>query len=320
MIPPPHREKVLSLYRSILKEATKFFDDRSRIYIVKRAREGFRKYKKCEDGDRIQYRMAETRRLLHQLERANNPADPTAALRILELAYGRRGKIRHALLRPFLSSPSSTRPEPLIPHSPRTAPPAISQELRALLTPQVKHVDPVMPEARDGRPLHLRRVANISWRNWSKNMKVVKAPVPIAVMQELEKKASVGLAATPRESDNTEEDILRGIRVNWWECTHREKTWFDRWLHSSHSESGFTQRQRRRLYQRLLNSIPQVKNGNLWRSAWAGGKPIPLVSGVDRASLKECLEKRSGVPQRAAASLKGSERSGTLRGVPREIS
>ncbi|KAJ3575977.1 hypothetical protein NP233_g736 [Leucocoprinus birnbaumii] len=56
---------------------------------------------------------------------------------VLDIAYGRKGKLKHELLEPFLSDPNAQVPPPIIPEVPSSRPPVYSPELRALLTSDV---------------------------------------------------------------------------------------------------------------------------------------------------------------------------------------
>ncbi|KAF8983326.1 hypothetical protein BGZ46_010524 [Entomortierella lignicola] len=98
-----HRAQALFLYRHVLREGAKFFDERASLWIRSRSQETFRKSKSLTDENRIQNCMSSARKALRLLERANQ-MDLKAVLRILRLSYGILGKERHKLLKPFLDS------------------------------------------------------------------------------------------------------------------------------------------------------------------------------------------------------------------------
>ncbi|KAI7828995.1 hypothetical protein BC939DRAFT_442472 [Gamsiella multidivaricata] len=98
-----HRAKALFLYRHILREGAKFFDERTSRWVKFRAQEAFRKNKYQADRERAEKCMSDARKALRLLERANQ-VDLKASMRLLRLSYGILGKERRALLQPFLDS------------------------------------------------------------------------------------------------------------------------------------------------------------------------------------------------------------------------
>ncbi|KAF9355622.1 hypothetical protein BGX26_006312 [Mortierella sp. AD094] len=110
-----HRAQALFLYRHILREGAKFFDERARVR--SRAQEAFRKSKSLSDENRIQKSMSDARKALRLLERANQ-MDLKSVMRILRLSYGMLGRERQKLLKPFLDS---TRARTLSPEKLSTA-------------------------------------------------------------------------------------------------------------------------------------------------------------------------------------------------------
>ncbi|KAI9492140.1 hypothetical protein BDB00DRAFT_788933 [Zychaea mexicana] len=178
------------LYRRILCEGSTFFDDRTRTFIFNRTRNAFRDYKNCTDEARIKNKLREARKFLHRVERANQ-GHTKSCLKLLQAAYGQRGKTRHRLLQPYTLLPGDYQhPEPLIPHVSRTAPPPpLCGPLKALVASVVKkNLDPKLPEP-EYKPLHPTRQANLLWR-WRTNLlERVPPPPPFEIICELERRA-----------------------------------------------------------------------------------------------------------------------------------
>lgn len=130
---------------------------------------------------------------------------------VLDLAYGRKGKLKWELinvrsvstdnhtssylLQPLLTDPSIPPPERIIPAVEKSRPPVYSKELTALLTSKVSHKNkplghtairrpPTLParadlNSEDARllgPLSKRREVNIYWRFYTEQVKRVYPP------------------------------------------------------------------------------------------------------------------------------------------------
>ncbi|KAI8337536.1 hypothetical protein BC941DRAFT_396406 [Chlamydoabsidia padenii] len=193
---PQHSNYIRSLYKRIICEAGYFFDDRARTFVVNRARKLFKEYKTCQDESRIKNKLLEARKRLHRLEKANQ-GDPKSALKILEAAYGKTGKTRHKLMHCYLyeNYPAElSKPAPLIPHIPHTAPPPpLCRPLQSLVTEHLgKRLEPVLPTS-PYKPLHRGRQANLLWRWRSFLIQHLDIPPPFEIVCELELKAG----ATP---------------------------------------------------------------------------------------------------------------------------
>ncbi|KAG9004669.1 hypothetical protein FRB93_010159 [Tulasnella sp. JGI-2019a] len=123
--------------------------------------------------------------------RAANSGDKIAIARVLDHAFGRRGKLRHQLTSRLISHPSAITPARTIPNNPRSSPPSYSAPLSALLTSQHGRVtgkalpkdalikpsnlparaDPSSDEARLLGKFSLRREVNIRWRFFTEEVK-----------------------------------------------------------------------------------------------------------------------------------------------------
>ncbi|KAF9929032.1 hypothetical protein BGZ65_005968 [Modicella reniformis] len=101
-----HRGQALFLYRHILREGSKFFDERTSQWVRSRAQEAFRKNRTQAADNKIQKSLSDARKALRLLERANQ-MDFKAVMRLLRLTYGILGQERRKLLQPFVDSTRS---------------------------------------------------------------------------------------------------------------------------------------------------------------------------------------------------------------------
>ncbi|KAI8078634.1 uncharacterized protein BX664DRAFT_342348 [Halteromyces radiatus] len=191
-----HSFYVRALYKRILSEAGYFFDDRSRAYVVNRARKFFKEYKSCQDESRIKSKLTEAKKRLHRLESANK-GNQKSALKVLEAAYGRTGKVKHKLMHSYLYEhfPADfKKPAPLIPHIPHTAPPPpLCYPLQAIVTQHLKkQLEPQLPVP-PFKPLHRGRQANLLWKWRSMLIQQMEIPLPFEIICELELKAGASM-------------------------------------------------------------------------------------------------------------------------------
>ena len=166
--------------------------------------------------------------------RAANDGNTKALSRILDLAYGRAGKLKWELLevglstyeshvsyrrvcKPYMSSSTVERAPPIIPGVEKSRPPVYSRELSALLVSALSRatrknlhpshlktppslparVDPKSEEARLLGPLSKRRESNARWRFFRTETKKVFPPLETSVVYVDKVKGS----ASPSEND-----------------------------------------------------------------------------------------------------------------------
>ncbi|KIJ46392.1 hypothetical protein M422DRAFT_29255 [Sphaerobolus stellatus SS14] len=136
---------------------------------------------------------------LRLLRRANN-GEKRAFDYVLDVAYGRRGKLKHELSKHYLTNPYEPPPPRIIPQVERSRPPSYSPELVTLLTsghartqtkplkPSALVTPPTLPERANpsseearllGR-LSLRREVNIRWRYHSGELKKTYFPLEVS--------------------------------------------------------------------------------------------------------------------------------------------
>ncbi|KAF9428583.1 hypothetical protein BGZ94_001846 [Podila epigama] len=217
------KHQIIHLYRHILKEGSRFFDERASHWIKTTAQEKFKKHAQVKDDARIQKYHVEARRALRLLERGNQ-MDFKSVQRILRQAYSINGVGRKRLLQPFMDSArartatpeklasaiaSSSRhsnanintialqpipaPEPLYFRKQRTIPPIYSPPMTALITTSLnKDIHPKLPQPLF-KPLHGRREANLRWRYFAKQTSKIPPLLPRELRLEMELKANIGL-------------------------------------------------------------------------------------------------------------------------------
>ncbi|KAI7875677.1 hypothetical protein K492DRAFT_182412 [Lichtheimia hyalospora FSU 10163] len=180
------------LCKRILCEGVQLLDDRARTYILNRTRNAFQSYRQCTDETRTKNKCREAPKQLHRLERVNR-GDLKSGLKILEFAYGIRGKTRHRLLHPYVHTHLPAElpvPESLVPNVPHTAPPPpLCPPLAAIIRLSLgKNLEPELPKP-EFKPLHPGRQANLLWRWRSDLLARVQLPLPLEIIRELEQKA-----------------------------------------------------------------------------------------------------------------------------------
>ncbi|KAF9312807.1 hypothetical protein BG003_005930 [Podila horticola] len=105
------RGKVVHLYRHILKEGSRFFDERASNWIKTTAQTKFRKRSQIKDDKRTEKYLADARTSLRTLERGNQ-MDLKAIQKILRMSYGIQGSERRKLLQPFVDSARTSTASP----------------------------------------------------------------------------------------------------------------------------------------------------------------------------------------------------------------
>ncbi|CAO3693906.1 unnamed protein product [Rhizopus stolonifer] len=250
----------------------------------------FKEYKLCTHVERVKSKIKEARK---------------SAYKVLLEVYGRRGKVRHYLLDPYLNhyKPADfTLPEPFVPHVPHTAPPPpLCPPLRILITQHLgKRLEPELPQPAF-KPLHPGRKANLLWKYRSMLLDRLQVPLPFEIVCELETKAG----AQADHPVSLKVLARGGPRLDFYNPRHllhftkpalplskvvRSQTLADRrspyeakaktdpleYLQGKSQPEPklirFTQaydsRQKRRLYRRLLNEVPCIDiltGDSLWK-------------------------------------------------------
>ncbi|KAJ7293404.1 hypothetical protein C8J57DRAFT_1490821 [Mycena rebaudengoi] len=178
-----HNSAVFALYRAFLRQTRKLPHLYLRQFWRIKASDDVRAILATDNAQGIRDRKFDRMsKDLRKVEGANN-RNAKAFDHILDVAYARKGKLRHETMEPILTDPTEPIPPKIIPAVEKSRPPVYSQELTALLTSphsrirrplDKKHLacpttlparaDPASADARLLGPFSKRRETNIRWR------------------------------------------------------------------------------------------------------------------------------------------------------------
>ncbi|CAE6340169.1 unnamed protein product [Rhizoctonia solani] len=183
------RSQVLSLYRSLLREAHKLPDPLVKFTYSTYIRNGFRKNARIS-GENLRYKKIKTaKQKLRQLQAANS-GDKTAVARTLSFAYGVTGPIRHQNM-------SAYKRTGIPPSTTDTRPPPFPPALKALVASPLARIKPGSKNQPD-EPMALslaldkrgwlgklpeRRERNLWWNWWRDEPKRTLVPAEIEVVE-----------------------------------------------------------------------------------------------------------------------------------------
>ncbi|KAG2056995.1 hypothetical protein BDR06DRAFT_211616 [Suillus hirtellus] len=196
-----HRQQAIaSVYRSYLREIRRLPHAYLRRVFRLKAEDGCRAALLTKCDERRTGKLKRVSKTIQQLRAANN-GNHQAFNRILDLAYGRVGRLKWELMEPLLSDPNVPLPPPIIPSKESSRPPVYSQELTALLTsglsrrkrplvPGDLSFPPILPERADPNssdaqilgPFSKRREVNARWKYFGQEWKKVFPPLQISVL------------------------------------------------------------------------------------------------------------------------------------------
>ncbi|KAF9270033.1 hypothetical protein L218DRAFT_952227 [Marasmius fiardii PR-910] len=202
---------------------------------------------------------------------------------VLDLAYGRKGKMKRELIEPLLTDLNATSPPPIISRVPKSRPPVYSKELAALLTSEFSrpagslrqkhlvfppnlpaHADPSSEEARFYGPCSKRREVNARWRYFTRVQKSVYPPLIISKRpsEETEPSSQDVSGATVQGSNIFEAmEAIVGIPYPNRQLTRRErKATNGDTTDNTEAERRHPSRWLRRRYQRLLGRTPVLNH------------------------------------------------------------
>ncbi|KAI6047782.1 hypothetical protein EDC04DRAFT_22564 [Pisolithus marmoratus] len=189
---------IFSIYRKYIREVRRLPHIYLRQFYQIQGSDTFRRLHQTEAKS---MRGTKLKRMLKGLRRLQlaNTGDHIAFNCMLDVAYGRVGKLRYELLEPLLSDPHAARAPPIIPGNEKARPPVYFTELRALLSSAYSRKNPLkdtsfafpptLPErAKPGSeeanllgPLSKRRELNTRWRYFTTEVKKVLPPLQISV-------------------------------------------------------------------------------------------------------------------------------------------
>ncbi|KIY63754.1 hypothetical protein CYLTODRAFT_381776 [Cylindrobasidium torrendii FP15055 ss-10] len=324
-----YRRRVVDLYRQYLREVNKLPQVYLRIFYQLKARDDAEALLETkENGKRPNLRGRKLKRITREVERvreANEGRSTEAWKHILEVAYGRKGKLHRELQEPFMTDPAQATPPPLIPANPKSRPPVYSPALVALITSgltrdsaalssktynmPVKRPDPTSSESIILGRNWKRRMVNAQWRHFCDHFNKTRFPLGLP--------------------DSTDESLLKagvlenavriaGPRAKLAPLTRREIAK----LRAEGKELPETPQERndrhpsrwlRRRYQALLSRVPilekRTKGYNViiaQESLVTGdtsGRPLPKVDEVTQKWLDE-VEGTLALPTRRMKRMK----------------
>ncbi|KAG1759002.1 hypothetical protein EDD22DRAFT_783169 [Suillus occidentalis] len=193
------QQTIASVYRSYIREIRRLPHAYLRRVFRLKAEDDCRAALRTECDDRRKGKMRRVSKTIQEVRAANN-GNHLAFNRILDLAYGRVGRLKWELMEPLLSDPNAPLPPPIIPGKESSRPPAYSQELTALLTSGFSRkkkplvlddlsFPPILPERADPNssdalilgPFSKRREVNARWKYFKQEWKKVLPPLQISV-------------------------------------------------------------------------------------------------------------------------------------------
>lgn len=253
-----------NFYRACLRSANRLPDLYLRLFYRLQFSDNFHALRRTSNHSGLYDRkLKRIKRELRKLDSALS-GDTKAFAHVLDVAYGRRGKLRRELLEPLLQNPSKALPPPIIPAVPQSRPPTYSPELAALLTSAVSRTarplrlknldspqtlptraDPASEEARLLGPFSKRREFNIRWRFFKDETAKLLLPLQMNV-------AGAG---------SSKEDALRaGIRYFGFQGTdlYERATMLTDGLTQPRNVRSRERRWLRRRYRQLLGRMPML--------------------------------------------------------------
>ncbi|KAK0465000.1 uncharacterized protein EV420DRAFT_1263002 [Desarmillaria tabescens] len=209
---------------------------------------------------------------------------------VLDVAYGRKGKLRWELMQPLLTDPKVQKPPPIIPAVEKSRPPVYPRELTALLTSPASRstrkgltledletpptlplrADPKSEDAKLLGPLSKRREVNTRWRFFTEESRKVYPPLEVEA-KVFSSKPSEASPVTIREAGIRgfgfqEQGLLEDIHNIVGRRKEGLRPITRRELHAMEKTgqvlptpaTRHPSRWLRRRYQQLLGKIPQV--------------------------------------------------------------
>lgn len=219
---------IFSIYRKYIREVRRLPHIYLRQFYQIQGSDTFRRVLQTEPEGMRRTKLKRILKGLRRLQLANT-GNHIAFNRMLDVAYGRVGKLRYELLEPLLSDPRATRPPPIIPGNEKSRPPVYSTELKALLTSAYSRKNPLkdkdlafpptLPErARPGSeeakllgPLSKRREVNTRWRFFTTEVNKVLPPLQISVEPPSSDSGTNGDATQPRCFGFEETNLLQQV-------------------------------------------------------------------------------------------------------------
>jgi len=312
-----------SLYRAYLRQITLLPHLYLRQFFKIKARDDIQTILTTRDARLRAQRITSVSKSVNLVGKANM-RETKAFDRILDLAYGRKGKLRWELMKPLLSDLSTPLPQSIVPANKKSRPPVYSPVLKALLTsaysrttkplkignlvnPPVlpARADPSSSDARIFGPFSKRREVNIRCSYFASEWKKVFPPVEVHVGPD---------ASTSQNKKQSVKQVIPGFGMHIGVFADVEKTIgtlnaprpLPRRERSSEQgnfeigiKAGHSSRWLQRRYRSLLNRLPMLLHNPSDDPQSSGSfsvqrselslppyqRPISCLSEVDSATL-----------------------------------
>ncbi|KAL4070786.1 hypothetical protein J3A83DRAFT_4358888 [Scleroderma citrinum] len=314
------RQAILSIYRNYLREVSRLPHIYLRQFYKIQGSDTFRALLRTKPDDmkhRKLKRILKASKLsyngLRRLQLANS-GNHIAFNRMLDVAYGRVGKLRYELLEPLLSRPGIADPPSIVVGTENRPLPVYSPELSKLLTSSCARKNPLrdrdfvcpstLPERADPRsedasvlgPLSKRREVNIHWRYFSAEWKKVLPPLQVSVEPPPSKEDSGHDASFPRPIGFEETNLLQQV-LDLAGCTYISPPSAERehnpgtfaiHSHSTPFDSKLPVRWLRRRYRELLGRLPILT----YHQAGSRVSQLGLLDEEDKVWLRDTLSSK----------------------------
>ncbi|THH19987.1 hypothetical protein EW146_g1282 [Bondarzewia mesenterica] len=221
------KKVVLSLYRSALRQVRLLPNNYLRQFWRLKFSDDARTILGTWESEEMRYhKIKRVRKEVKKLQRAN-AGEQEYLTHILDVAYGRKGPLKYAILKPLLTDPTVPLPPRIIPSVERSRPPVFSRELTALITSDHARIsgkalpssyltrppnlppraDPDSEEARLFGRYSKRLEVNKRRRFFANQWRTVKPPLEITVKHVGDKRA----ASESSEVDAVTHAGVRGV-------------------------------------------------------------------------------------------------------------
>ncbi|KAF8222123.1 hypothetical protein L208DRAFT_1324169 [Tricholoma matsutake] len=193
----PHT--IFSLYRTYLRQVNQLPLLYLRSFFRIKAADDFHSILRSTKETVSKHKLKRVSRDLRKITEANSGSSKAFA-HVLDLAYGRKGKLKWEIMEPLLSDPNAPLPPRIIHSVEKSRPPVYSPEMKVILTSgfsrttkplSLKSLDfptslpiranPASDDARLLGPLSKRREVNIRWRYFVNECKKVYPPLQVVV-------------------------------------------------------------------------------------------------------------------------------------------
>lgn len=191
----------LSLYRSCLRQIRRLPTEYLRQFFRIKIKDDVRKVMERARRPRLQQKRLKLLEWELRKIQSANKRDSKAFEHVLDLAYGRRGKLKQELTEPLLSDPNVPPPEPIIRGVEKSRPPVYSREMLALLgvpgtrangrrilpewiawPPQLpERAKPYSKEAQLWGPFSKRREVNTRWKFFEFEVNKLYPPLQVTL-------------------------------------------------------------------------------------------------------------------------------------------